>query len=196
MTGTEKNWILTFLGKAKRSAYADDTVIPTRAGHATTYKYINPRYEDLIYTDCYIGTEMFTGSEVVTRQGFPVFSMSYSGIEFIPFDMCPDAVEVLKEALKMGPIEDPWYIRGCNGIVKRGIQYSVKYNQISNLYTSGTEFIYETDKILDYCEKKNINYMMENHVDIINRILAEEKDFPKWLLFKCDFQGGFLKGVL
>lgn len=194
MTEAEKNWTLAFLGKAKKSAYADGSIVPTHVGHATMYQYKNPRYDGLIYTDTYVGSEMFAGNEVVTRDGHPIFSMSYAGIEFVPFDMCPDALEVLREALQKGPIEYPWNLRGCNGIIVKDTQYCVKYNSMPN-YTTGTEFIFATEAFQDYCDKHNFDYVMDDTVDIIEEILSIEKEIPNWLLFRCDFTGGFLKGV-
>jgi hypothetical protein len=62
-------------------------------------------------------------------------------------------------------------------------------------YTTGTEFIFATEAFQDYCDKRNFDYVMDDTVDIIEEILSVEKEIPNWLLFRCDFTGGFLKGV-
>lgn len=193
LSNNQKMSVLAFIGKAKANTYASTTIMPIKRGNTTQYQYKNPKFNNFLYTDCYIGVENFCGSEVVTLDGVPVFCDSYAGIEFIPFDKVPEAGLVLKEALSKGPVEDPFYIRGCNGIIRGHIQYSVKYIHTGD-YISGTEFIYNANDFQTYCDKYVKNSYEKDPVDIINELLITGT-VPDWLIFRCDFQGGFVSGV-
>lgn len=159
----ERTRILKFLGKAKINAYAGAAEYK-KVGKSLQYDYRNTEFKDLTYSDCYVGSEVFSGAELVCKDGIQVFAMTYAGKEFIPFSECPEALSILKKALSLGPDENKWNVRGPRHYEQNGLKYFVHYNRIGNDYVTGTEFI---TKIGD----------------------------PDIMLFRCDFQACFLKGV-
>lgn len=141
--GNERTRILKFLGKAKINAYAGSAEYK-KVGNALQYDYINPEFKDLTYSDCYSGSEVFSGAELVCKDGVQVFAMTYAGKEFIPFSECPEALAILKKALSLGPSENRWNVRGPRHYEQNGLKYFVHYNRIGDDYITGTEFIVKT----------------------------------------------------
>ncbi len=100
--GTHKSTLQSFLCKAKQETYAAGrgVVASSReASHDLQYAEGN-----LVYLDSYVGSERFSGEEVVWQDGVPIWSMNYTGrVVADPF-----SGDFLKEALALVSTERPY----------------------------------------------------------------------------------------
>jgi uncharacterized protein DUF5680 len=113
-----------FLLQAKRHTYAsqgdDATVAPLVPG-AKQLEYRDGR---LFYRDIYVGMAYFVGQEIVSYQGYPVWSMSYAGGVIPAVSDRPETRAIyafLRLALRQGTVAQPY--RGP-AVVRYELHYS------------------------------------------------------------------------
>lgn len=204
----------SFLKVAKSSAYGAG--VPETVDAITKrFKCVDSKYPGYTYIDTYYGAEVFTGIETISKniagEEKVIYALSYAGIEYKPFKNNSSILNCLCNALRASEkCEDA--IRGVNGIQDNTSRwtYIVDY-QYDNGYVSGTEFIILTDVYKDF-----VHNFKKDHSDVTptSKILAhycvseikselfERKlrsgynvanDFPDYVAFRCDFQGGLVR---
>lgn len=164
--------------------------------HTKLLRYNNiEKYPGFVYADSYVGERMFSGSETVTIMLKPLYTLTYSGIEFIPFKEDPLIGECLSNAILAGARETITNPRGLWGTMDTTGKwvYISRYDWDSSLYVSGREFIISREKydelmpILDVHDTKWLIDYISHELEIYGY-----KKLP-WLAFRCDFQGGFIR---
>lgn len=95
-----------FLMEAKRNTYASDSPVVLYQQFLENTKVLEYKKGDLTYKDIYLGSERFSGMEIVERKGIPIWSMVYSGGVFSHTDN-REVYMFLKEALRNVPTEFP-----------------------------------------------------------------------------------------
>lgn len=186
-----------FLVDAKLHGYGSATPPKDEFGKRTI-NYTNEAYPEFSYIDEYVGGKMFSGREVIMLDKTkPIYSLSYSGIEYKPFDEDRNIFECLSKALALGPKNNPDNLRGENITYDENGKYVylVNYHYNGNGYVSGTEFIVTAEEY----EKTIINTAASEGLHEVNLLikLMEEceanKTHPDYVVFRCDFQGGLVK---
>jgi len=153
------------------------------------------KFPGFVYADSYIGERMFSGSETATIMMKPLYSLTYSGIEFIPFKEDPSIGECLSNAILAGARETITNPRGLWGTMDASGRwvYISRYDWDNSLYVSGREFIISREKYdelmptLDVHDTKWLIDYISHEIEIYGY-----KKLP-WLAFRCDFQGGFIR---
>lgn len=94
--------ILDFIIEAKRNTYASkNNQVESSRNASVDFEYIKNDYK---YHDSYVGSEFFSGQEVVYQNDIPVWSMNYVGKVFGE----PFSGDFLKEALKRCSLDMPY----------------------------------------------------------------------------------------
>lgn len=206
-----ENRLFDFLDEAKPQGYGSNAEW-TNDGPFKTIAVTDPINPEVKYTDRYVGAEMFSGIETVTFGDTPIYAMSYSGVEYIPFKEDSRIFECLSKALTS---RNPVYIEliSSTSIQVRGLKFTTDSEEKwiylnkeewiwSRHYFSGTEVIvsvefynYMIDKVGD--NEKAINMIMneiqkKEALDWENALMGVE-DNKKWLAFRCDYSGGLIK---
>ena len=159
-------------------------------------KYGDPeKFPGFVYGDSYVGEKMFSGSESVTLLMRPLYSLTYSGIEYIPFKDEPSIGECLNNAILAGARETITNPRGLWGEMDTAGKwvYISRYDWDDSLYVSGRELIISREKydelmpIIDVHDTKWLIDYISHEIEIYGY-----KKLP-WLAFRCDFQGGFIR---
>lgn len=190
--------LFKFLADARTNGgYASPNPKVEKIGrHTKLLRYNNiEKYPGFVYADSYVGERMFSGSETVTLILKPLYTLTYSGIEFIPFKEDPSIGECLSNAILAGARETITNPRGLWGTMDTTGKwvYISRYDWDSSLYVSGREFIISREKydelmpILDVHDTKWLIDYISHEIEIYGY-----KKLP-WLAFRCDFQGGFIR---
>ncbi len=164
--------------------------------HTKLLRYNNiEKFPGFVYADSYVGERMFSGSETVTIMLKPLYTLTYSGIEYIPFKDEPSIGECLNNAILAGARETITNPRGLWGemdVAGKWV-YVSRYDWDNSLYVSGREFIISREKydelmpVLDVHDTKWLIDYISHEIEIYGY-----KKLP-WLAFRCDFQGGFIR---
>ena len=190
--------LFKFLSEARqKGGYASPNCKVEELGPYTKFiKYGNTeKFPGFVYGDSYVGEKMFSGSETVTLLMRPLYTLTYSGIEYIPFKDEPSIGECLNNAILAGARENMTNPRGLWGemdVAGKWV-YVSRFDWDNSLYVSGREFIISREKYDELLP------MMEVHdtkwiIDYISHEIEiyGYKKLP-WLAFRCDFQGGFIR---
>lgn len=153
------------------------------------------KFPGFVYADSYVGERMFSGSETVTIMLKPLYTLTYSGIEYIPFKEDPSIGECLSNAILAGAKETITNPRGLWGTMDTAGKwvYVSRYDWDNSLYVSGREFIISREKydelmpVLEVHDTKWLIDYISHEIEIYGY-----KKLP-WLAFRCDFQGGFIR---
>lgn len=153
------------------------------------------KFPGFVYADSYVGERRFSGSETVTIMLKPLYTLTYSGIEYIPFKEDPSIGECLSNAILAGAKETITNPRGLWGTMDTAGKwvYVSRYDWDNSLYVSGREFIISREKydelmpVLEVHDTKWLIDYISHEIEIYGY-----KKLP-WLAFRCDFQGGFIR---
>jgi hypothetical protein len=185
-----------FLVEAKLHGYGSATPPKDEFGKRTI-KYTNETYPEFTYIDEYVGGEMFSGREVIMLDKTkPIYSLSYAGIEYKPFDEDRAIFDCLAKALTLGPKNNPDNLRGEHVTYDEDGKYVylVNYHYNGKGYVSGTEFIItieEHRKLVNRATSEGLH-----DVDLLIKLMEEceaNNTHPDYIVFRCDFQGGLVK---
>lgn len=132
---------ICFLVKAKKKTYAAKKG-KTEATRLNSHDYIY-KEEDLMYHDSFVGSEKFSGEEVVYKKENPIFSMNYYG-RVINDSFSGD---FLKEALLQASCDHPF--RGPLFYTKGHYTYVMKYNGDKDFFLGEEEIYYNDSKVYE-----------------------------------------------
>jgi hypothetical protein len=202
-----KNRLFDFLDEAKPQGYGSNAEW-TNDGPFKTIAVTDTHNPEVKYTDRYVGAEMFSGVETVTFGDKPIYAMSYSGVEYIPFKEDSRIFECLSKALTSRDPDCPnhnapgFQARGLNYVMdseKKWIYLNKEHWVWSKPYFSGTEIIISVDYYNHLIDKVgDVKHVIDilfdemlqkkNFTDMLNDLMGNE-DNKKWLAFRCDYSG-------
>lgn len=146
------NTFISFLIKAKKSTYANNTIEKTASSRIGSVDY---HYEEIIdnrkyiYHDTYFGGTRFMGEEVVYCDGNkPIWGMNYYGVTFDDTTSEEAMDNALRPALmKVGENENVIPVRGLDKFENNGYIYTFKTTgTIENF--DGVEQIYKDNNLI------------------------------------------------